>query len=567
MLLTMIFFAFIKFVIVVISATRDGQQMQLYRAYGMMGILLTVAIILIRKPNLVKIASHIMLGGALAIIWSSLFIFAQQLTVVIIQIILLTAMLSYYLVGGRIAAIYTSLILLPVILALMGGPNALTVLRMPSQELAQPMARIIIALNFITFMRVHYLYYRAFNRTLKEKEELNTQLHEHVKTTQALADSRSLFLSTMSHELRTPLHGIIGMAHLLKDAEPGQQREQLEILEFSANNLLTVINDVLDYNKIELNHIELENIPVNLGTLIRQTASGIELKAREKGLSLILRTDELLDRNQVLTDPTRLAQILYNLLGNAVKFTESGTVTLELKAIPQANNNLTIDFIICDTGIGIAADRLEAIFDPFIQASSSTTRRYGGTGLGLAIVKKLLELMGSQISVESGIGTGTVFKFTLQLALAPASLVNRTATPRENQNLEGLRILVAEDNHINVLLLEKLLKRWRVEWLTVPDGEEAVSAMALQDFDLVLMDIHMPRLDGYGAAQAIRKMADPVKSHVPIIALTASVSHDRTDKAREAGMQEQLSKPFQPDRLYQVLHGFYLNVPRLAQNN
>lgn len=559
-ILNVIAFAIAKLALVIPVAIRDHQGLQLLRALIVFFLLLTLGKLVLWRPRLATAFSHVMITGTLVIVWSSLLVYVQALNVVTVQMIFIASLLSYYLIGGTWAAIYTSASILPLLYAMIFTSPGLHVLHVPTEQLSSTTVNIIIILNFLTFTRTHYLYYLAFKQTLREKDDLNEQLRKNVTTAEALAHSRSLFLSTMSHELRTPLNGVIGMTHLLRDsALPSQQDqlEQLEVLEFSANSLLAVVNDVLDYNKIELDHIELESLPVNLGRLAKRIAAGLDFQIREKGLTLHVEIDEMLKQRQVACDPTRLTQILYNLLGNAVKFTNSGTVKLQARAVRSTANEVEVAFAISDTGIGIPPERIDAIFEPFVQASTTTTRQYGGTGLGLAIVKKLLLLLHSNIYVESRPGEGTTFRFTILMPWVKEEALSNLKGKNEQRKLQGLHILVAEDNRINVLLLEKLLAKWQVTWVIAGNGEEAVDRVKQQNFHLVLMDIHMPKLDGYDAAKAIRALTDPVKRAVPIIALTASASHDMVQKINAAGMQDRLTKPFQPTQLYETLLRIY----------
>jgi len=259
----------------------------------------------------------------------------------------------------------------------------------------------------------------------------------------------------------------------------------------------------------------------------------------------------------VKTDPTRLTQIVYNLAGNAIKFTEKGLVKVKAAVVDRDSEHMKIKVSICDTGIGIDPKRHQAIFDPFVQASTDTTRHYGGTGLGLAIVKKLLGLFDSHIELESIPGKGSVFSFTIDFALqrnrADVKIMPETA----QDTIKGMKLLIVEDNQINILLLQRLMLRWGVANEVTINGQDAIYKLLSEQFDLILMDLHMPVMDGYQATEAIRMLGNEEKSQIPIIALTASVSHTVYAKIREAGMQDYLAKPFQPDQLYRKLQKYY----------
>ncbi|RYZ95232.1 MAG: response regulator [Sphingobacteriaceae bacterium] len=254
-----------------------------------------------------------------------------------------------------------------------------------------------------------------------------------------------------------------------------------------------------------------------------------------------------------------LTQIIYNLAGNAIKFTTEGMVGVSVKVLAETEDTIRVRFAITDTGIGIDADRQEAIFDIFTQASSDTTRKYGGTGLGLAIVKRLLKLFHSSVQLDSQPGKGSAFCFDIDFELSRGIVVTNNYSIAK-PSMKGLKLLIAEDNNINILLLEKLLAKWDIQTAVVFNGQEALNKLLTDSFDGVLMDIHMPVMDGYEATLAIRALTDKIKSQIPIIAITASVSGDVYSRIREVGMQDFLSKPFQVDQLYEKLQQLYKPV-------
>jgi signal transduction histidine kinase/ActR/RegA family two-component response regulator len=550
---TIIIFSIIKALIVLPFVVKYDQHLQLARIIVIIVALLAFAKVILYRPSSLLVISHIMIMMSLVTIWSNLFAYVQAINIFTIQLIFLATLVSYYLVGGIQAACYSAMAILPAIYYLLARHTVFAHINMASEEVSSTASDAVVILNFASFLFIHYLYYRAFHKNLREKEALNLQLQSNVIELNALAESRSLFLSTMSHELRTPLNGVIGMAYLLKDTALEEQKDKLNILEFSANNLLSVINDVLDYNKSELGKIELEAVPVGLSELFKKIHSGLELRAAEKHLDLVLEIDERLENIWVITDPTRLTQIIFNLAGNAIKFTDEGMVKIKVVLHELLGNSATFHFYVSDTGIGIAEERQQAIFDPFTQASSDTTRKYGGTGLGLAIVKRLLSLFDSTIGLESHSGKGSVFKFPLTLPLCETQLKAVAEQKAETTYLKGLKLLIVEDNRINVLLLEKLLSKWEVETVIAWNGQEAIDQLQLQYFDCILMDIHMPVMDGYTATTSIRALADQLKANVPIIAITASVSDQLYAKIKMVGMQDYVHKPFQPKQLFDKL--------------
>lgn len=550
-------FTLIKIAVIVPAAIQHTETMQLLRVLCFAVAYLFLIKLLLYRPATVLLTGHVVAISGLSVIFSSLFIYEQPLNIVTIQVIFMSVLVCFYLLDKTAAFIYTFLAIVPFVLFLLFHTGNKLNLGLVPQELESPVYEIIVILNFITFVLIHYLYYQSFYENLKEKEVLNHQLELNIDEAKALADSRSLFLSTMSHELRTPLNGVIGMANLLKDTALDEQKDNLDILEFSATNLLSVINDILDYNKSELDKIELESIPVNLPALLRKICSGLQMKAVEKALSWKLEIDERLKDLSVQTDPTRLTQIIYNLAGNAIKFTEDGLICVKAVVLDKHDEHISVRFSISDTGIGIPADRHDAIFDPFIQASTDTTRHYGGTGLGLAIVRRLVKLFDSTIHLESQLGKGSEFSFDINFTLCQSGINTATDFKPEKLHLKGLKLLIVEDNRINILLLQRLLLKWEAESVIAINGQDALNRLSNENFDAVLMDLHMPVMDGYAATMAIRSLNDPEKAKIPIIALTASVSHNVYAKIKEVGMQDYLPKPFQADQLYRKLQQIY----------
>ncbi|MCU0352600.1 MAG: PAS domain S-box protein [Cytophagales bacterium] len=386
----------------------------------------------------------------------------------------------------------------------------------------------------------------------RTKEQSLIKAKEHAED---IAMAKQNFLSMMSHEIRTPMNAVIGITHLLLQEDPRQdQLENLNVLKFSADNLLVLINDILDYSKIEAGRITLEEVDFRLHDLVVSIEQSMAYKAQEKNIDLNVVIDENLPEN-VVGDPVRISQILNNLVSNAIKFTQYGLVRIEVRMHegPDADTEdyADIDFSVSDTGIGIPADKLEYIFESFTQASSDTTRKYGGTGLGLAITKRLLEAQDSGIHVSSVEGLGSRFYFTLRLRKGKAA-PKRFLQPATNtiSDLSHIRLLLVEDNDINTLVATKFLSQWGLVPDCAVNGAEAVKKIKTKQYHLVLMDLQMPVMDGYEASKAVRKLPDPYFQKLPIIALTASAMGDVRSKIMEAGMNEHLIKPFNPSELY-----------------
>ena len=410
-------------------------------------------------------------------------------------------------------------------------------------------------LAFILIIVSNYATYRTVNDLASKNENLFSSLVFEKNKAEAANKHKNEILANMSHEIRTPMNAIIGITnHLIEENKNPGNLENLKILKFSADQLLALINDILDISKIEEGKIDFENIDFEIRFLIANIIHSHSLKAKEKGVAVLFELDEKIPTT-LIGDPTRIGQIFTNLINNAIKFTDKGSVKITGKIYDLNNQFAYIDFYIRDTGIGIPENKLESIFDKFTQANSETTRKYGGTGLGLTIVSRLLKLMDSKIEVKSKIQEGSEFYFRLKLAI-PEFKEREIKLKQINsteKNLKGLRLLIVEDNAINIKVLEKFLSKWNLQIHTAMNGKIAVDKVIVEDFDVILMDLQMPEMDGYEAAKAIRSLPDIFKRSIPIIALTADVMLDVREKIISAGMDKFLTKPFQPDELYSVL--------------
>lgn len=366
--------------------------------------------------------------------------------------------------------------------------------------------------------------------------------------------AKTEFLSTMSHEIRTPLNAVIGMSHLLLRNDPKpEQVSNLHILKTSAQNLLTLINDILDFDKIESGKIELEETDFNLRNLVASIRAGNLVKAHERGNTIRLMLDADLP-SVVIGDGLRISQVLTNLVSNAVKFTQQGNVTIEVNLQARKAGKVAIQFSVTDTGIGIPEDKLHTIFEKFSQAHPSTSRNYGGTGLGLSITQKLLHLMDSEVHVHSTLGKGSTFSFVLWLPAGeePQRSFLPEAVPPVEYDLQAIRILLVEDTPFNIVFATQLLQGWNSHVDVAEDGSIAVAKLQDHCYDIVLMDLLMPNLNGYDATTKIREF----DQETPIIALTASASSDVKQAVTSVGMQDYVTKPFNPGELYRKIRRY-----------
>lgn len=376
-------------------------------------------------------------------------------------------------------------------------------------------------------------------------------------------ETRKQFLANISHEIRTPMNAISGMALLLSDSDLNpSQRDYLNAIITSTDGLMVIINDVLDMSKMESGKFSLEHINFNIDKLIRSIIRGQSVRAREKNIPLRFEQDATLS-TFIVGDPTRLTQVLTNLISNAVKFTDKGSVTLSTRVVKESHSTQHIEFAVMDTGIGIDADKLNAIFEEFTQADVSITRKYGGTGLGLSISKSLVELMGGKLNVSSEKGVGSTFSFIIEMPFGKEE--NEThLVAQEVKDLQQTYVLLVEDNEMNRFLATTLLAKWNAKVHYETNGKRAIEWLRNNDPEVILMDLQMPEMDGFQATQMLR---NELKKDIPVIALTANALELERENCLAIGMNDYVSKPYSPDTLYKSIMKNAIRTERVKDTN
>lgn len=542
--------------VIMITSLIEPNLITLFRLFVLLGSMGFALYILLEKGRWI-LSGHIFLLSLCTFIWTNLLFYPTGINLVTLQISLIIISSSFYTLGKNWGILYSLANVLPILLHLAASKLQNGRVSITPMQIHTNSFMLALVVNFAILIVMHYEFFKSFYYSHYKEKQLNTQLQTALGEAQEATRLRSDFLSSMSHELRTPLHAVIGMINVLSIENPRKdQEENLAILRFSAENLLALINDTLDFSKMNEDKVVLNKSPFDLFALLQNIQASFKAKAEQKGVELKLKVDFIGAPIHVNGDQNRLTQILNNLISNAVKFTDQGgKVEMDVHTLSRTQEEIVLQFAVSDTGIGIPKNKQEIIFEPFLQANNNITKRYGGTGLGLAIAKRLVSLHRGQLKLTSEENVGSKFTFDLHYEIAARAERPEKPVPavQPTTGISGLNILIAEDNIINIMLLKKILDQWDCNYSLSKNGKEALEMVKTGGFDVVLMDIHMPVMDGFEASRQIRELPDVKISKIKIIALTASSDVDIQESFNFTYLDDYLLKPFSPQLLKEKL--------------
>ena len=501
-----------------------------------------------------RLVGHVFLWCLLSVIISNMVIYRNGVSLLTIQYCLLIVSGAFYVLGVRWGIIYALLSILPVVGYMLLWRTGTRFFFVTISEVSSAGFFLVLVTNFVMLVLIHYHVFKSFYNIQEQQKTNQARLLAAILTAGDAARSRNDFLSSISHELRTPLNAVIGMTNVLLMSSPRKdQEENLSILQFSAESLLALINDLLDFNKIDAGKVELEMRAFEPAHLMEDIYESFAIKASEKQLTYELEMDPALKDVHIMGDQTRLMQMMVNLISNALKFTAEGSVKIKASVVREEGSRIVLGFAVSDTGPGIPPNKQQVIFEPFMQASPTVLRQHGGTGLGLPIVKRLLELHDSHIVLESTVGMGSVFSFEISYERALTATPSTVSAAIQELPTHNLRVLVAEDNEVNAVVMKKILDKLGITHTVVGNGLEAVNAVGQQQYHIIFMDIHMPVMDGLEAIRQIRALPDPVKASVYIIVLSASDEGTIRDTDVYPLINDVLPKPFSLQHLQDKL--------------
>jgi signal transduction histidine kinase len=497
------------------------------------------------------VSSHIFTGCLTLLVWSNVLLFPSGLTIITVQYTLMVFAVGYYILGMKWGVTYSLINILPLLGSVIIDTFLRTVFPLQKYAINNQAYALTICFNFLLLMFIHYSFFLALKKSKMKETKLRTELQIALEEAQELAAAKSNFLTTMSHELRTPLNAVVGITNILMmENQLAEQTENLKILKFSAENLSATVNDILDFNKINNGKIILEMHAFPISDLLEKVADTFRHLAGLKSLQFESQVDSALVNVELAGDRMRLTQILFHLLGNAVKFTEQGYVSMQVRMLRQDDKEIEVQFNVADSGIGIPDEVQQGIFDPFSKSLSRTSRQFHGA-LGLTIAAQLVKLHHSELHFESREGKGTTFEFKLKYQISTQQPIMKVK--KGIVDISILRVLVVEDEKLNVLVMKKILSKWGIVPDIAYDGQQAVNQVTKRNYDVILMDINMPVMDGFEASRRIKDMDDKSKSGIPIIAITASVGAAIEHVKDYPFIDDWVLKPFEPDLLREKL--------------
>jgi signal transduction histidine kinase/ActR/RegA family two-component response regulator len=518
---------------------------------GLFSLLFILGLIMMFSQVSWRKVGHYFIFCLTCLIWSNLILLRDGMDVVTVQYVVIVISVGYYILGFRWGLLY-SLINTLAVVALFGIRH-FTQIDFSIGNLAINFYEYSFALvfNFLLLIFIHHYFFRAFKKSNRKQRMLTANLKRSLLLAEELATAKTNFLATMSHELRTPLNGVIGMTNILLEDNPRtEQKENLEVLNFSAENLMSTINNILSFNRLDAGMEQLENTSFRLDLLLDNVYRALKLRSLNSDFEFLIDVDERIKGKLIMGDPIRLTQIFFNLVGNAIKFTTAGFVKITAVVVMADLTAFRVRFEIEDSGIGIPEPQQVSVFEPYFRAEHKTSGQFHGTGLGLSITRRLVDLHGGVLSFESEEGVGTCFSFELSFAeFIPAGLPDEIISEDFHTEIGHLRILIAEDNPVNVMILQKTLARWGLLADVAENGQLAINAVEANAYDLIFMDINMPIMGGFEASRQIRELIDPKKNKVRIIALTASIGMSLEEHPELRYLDDFLLKPFSIEQL------------------
>jgi signal transduction histidine kinase len=517
-------------------------------------VLFAIALYLFLSRRPWRHAAHLFLITVTLLIWTNVIFVHQSLYVINIQYGMLVIACSYYILGSRDGLRYALAVIFPLLTDIIS--NDFLNINIPSRQVDvnYTVYGITVVVNFLLILYIHHLFFKSFTKFKTRDASYKRKLELAIIHSQEQSLAKTNFLNTMSHEIRTPLNAIVGMSNLLMAGKVlREQQDDLKVLNFSAQNLMATVNDIIDFNNLDNGKVLLENKPFNLFRIVSNVCGTFKEEAARKGLRFDCAIDEKLMGKMVSGDVLRLSQVLFHLIGNAIKFTEEGFVSVNVNNIKDEKKAIIVDFKVMDSGIGISRAKRQQILDPFKRELPRTQRQYQTT-LGLTIAGQLLKLHDSELKITSSEGKGSSFHFTILYPLtAQQEELDQPLESLKNDQLKNLRILCVDDEKLNLLVVKKILAKWGIEADEAVNGQEAVEMCMTKAYDVIFMDINMPVMDGFEASKIIKSIKNTGFDPPKIIALTASIGAAKDEVTKFPSIDDCVLKPFRPEELKEKL--------------